>query len=257
MAVRKTFTATEVLTAANTNLYLYNRPDVTSSTATAYTATTSDVNKTLQFTSASAVTLTISTATALVAGEVFNVLRDGAGGGDSGGGSFDLISTTLLTGSQASVTFDVTGLGSTYKHLQIRVVSRISTGNGMGDIYMTLNSDTGSNYSAHNLYGNGSNVQSNAYTSTPFSQITGTSPYNNQATNSYGASIIDMLDAFSTSKYKTFKTLAGVHGSTDNQIKLNSMSWRSTSAITTINLAPYSGFSWASGSRFSIYGIKA
>ena len=75
MAVRKTFTATEVLTAANTNTYLYNRPDVTASTATAYTATTSDVNKTLQFTAASAVTVTISTANALVAGEVFNVLR--------------------------------------------------------------------------------------------------------------------------------------------------------------------------------------
>ena len=76
---RKTFTTSEVLTAANTNLYLYNRPGVTSSTATAYTATTADINNTLVFTSASAVTLTISTATALVAGEVFNVLRDGAG----------------------------------------------------------------------------------------------------------------------------------------------------------------------------------
>jgi len=76
---RKTFTTSEVLTAANTNLYLYNRPGVTSSTATAYTATTSDINNTLVFTAASAVTVTISTATALVAGEVFNVLRDGAG----------------------------------------------------------------------------------------------------------------------------------------------------------------------------------
>jgi len=76
---RKTFTTNEVLTAANTNLYLYNRPDVTLSTATAYTVTTSDINKTLQFNSASAVTVTLSTASALVAGEVFNVLRDGAG----------------------------------------------------------------------------------------------------------------------------------------------------------------------------------
>jgi hypothetical protein len=76
---RKTFTTSEVLTAANTNLYLYNRPGVTSSTATAYTATTADINNTLVFTAASAVTVTISTATALVAGEVFNVLRDGAG----------------------------------------------------------------------------------------------------------------------------------------------------------------------------------
>ena len=100
MAVRKTFTATEVLTAANTNLYLYNRPDVTSSTATAYTATTSDVNKTLQFTAASAVTVTISTATALVAGEVFNVLRDGAG-------------TVTVTAASTAVTIKGRGTAAT------------------------------------------------------------------------------------------------------------------------------------------------
>jgi hypothetical protein len=79
MAVRKTFTATEVLTAANTNAYLYNRPDITASTATTYTVGTADINKTLQFTAASAVTVTISTATAFVGGEVVNILRDGAG----------------------------------------------------------------------------------------------------------------------------------------------------------------------------------
>lgn len=76
---RKTFTAGEVLTAANTQTYLYNRPNVTISTAVAYTASIADANNTIAFTAASAVTFTISTATALVAGEFFNVLRDGAG----------------------------------------------------------------------------------------------------------------------------------------------------------------------------------
>jgi hypothetical protein len=52
---------------------------VTSSTATAYTATTSDVNSLLQFTSASAVTVTISTATSLSAGQRIDIIRDGAG----------------------------------------------------------------------------------------------------------------------------------------------------------------------------------
>lgn len=76
---RKTFTAGEVLTAANTNLYLYNRPGITTSTATTYTASTADINQILRFTSASAVTLTVSTASALNAGEFFDVLRDAAG----------------------------------------------------------------------------------------------------------------------------------------------------------------------------------
>jgi hypothetical protein len=76
---RKTFVATEVLSATNVNTYLYNRPDIVASTATAYTATTTDINQILQFTSSSNTTLTVSTATALVAGEFFDVLRDGAG----------------------------------------------------------------------------------------------------------------------------------------------------------------------------------
>lgn len=76
---RKTFSATEVLTAANTNLYLYNRPGITSSTATTYTLGTADINNTIVFTAASAVTVTLSTATAFVAGEVVNILRDGGG----------------------------------------------------------------------------------------------------------------------------------------------------------------------------------
>lgn len=97
---RKTFTTSEVLTAANTNLYLYNRPEATASTATAYTATTADINTTIRFTSASAVTLTISTATALVSGEVFNVLRDGAG-------------TVTITAASTAVTLKGRGTAAT------------------------------------------------------------------------------------------------------------------------------------------------
>jgi len=76
---RKTFTAGEVLTANNVNQYLYNSPEITASTATAYTLGTADINHTLQFTAASAVTVTLSTASAFSAGEVVNILRDGAG----------------------------------------------------------------------------------------------------------------------------------------------------------------------------------
>ena len=52
---------------------------VTSSTATAYTATTSDASTLIQFTSASAVSFVIGTATGLTAGQRIDVLQDGAG----------------------------------------------------------------------------------------------------------------------------------------------------------------------------------
>ncbi len=76
---RKTFTAGEVLAAADVNLYLSNEVTLTASTATAYTVLTSDRYKILEFDSASNSTVTIGTATAFQAGERVDILQDGAG----------------------------------------------------------------------------------------------------------------------------------------------------------------------------------
>ncbi len=76
---RKTFTAGDVLAAADVNLYLSNETTLTASTVTAYTVTTSDRYKILEFDSGSATTVTFSTATAFIAGERVDILQDGAG----------------------------------------------------------------------------------------------------------------------------------------------------------------------------------
>jgi hypothetical protein len=76
---RKTFTAGEVLAAADVNLYLSNEVTLTASTATTYTVAESDRYRVLSFTSGSAVTVTIGTATAFQAGERVDILQDGAG----------------------------------------------------------------------------------------------------------------------------------------------------------------------------------
>lgn len=76
---RKTFTAGEVLAAADVNLYLSNETTLTVSTATTYTVLTGDRYKILEFDSASNQTVTIGTATAFQAGERVDILRDGAG----------------------------------------------------------------------------------------------------------------------------------------------------------------------------------
>jgi hypothetical protein len=76
---RKVFTAGDVLTAADVNLYLSNEAVFASSTATSYTVLTSDRYETLVMTAASAVTVTIGTATAFQPGERIDILQDGAG----------------------------------------------------------------------------------------------------------------------------------------------------------------------------------
>jgi hypothetical protein len=76
---RKTFTAGEVLAAADVNLYLSNEAIFASSTATTYTVLPADRYETLLFSSGSAVTVTIGTATAFQPGERIDILQDGSG----------------------------------------------------------------------------------------------------------------------------------------------------------------------------------
>jgi hypothetical protein len=76
---RKTFTAGEVLAAADVNTFLSNEITLTSSTATALTVATADRYKTLVMTSASNATVTFGTATAFEAGERVDIIQDGAG----------------------------------------------------------------------------------------------------------------------------------------------------------------------------------
>jgi len=72
----KTFTAGEVLTAAGVNQYLYNSPNMTYSTASAFTVGTANINQTIRMNNGVAGTVTFSTATAFAQGEVVNILRD-------------------------------------------------------------------------------------------------------------------------------------------------------------------------------------
>ena len=51
----------------------------TVSTATAYTVTSADAGRSIRFTASSAVAVTVSTATAFVAGQRVDIFRDGAG----------------------------------------------------------------------------------------------------------------------------------------------------------------------------------
>ena len=76
---RKTFTAGDVLTAADVNLYLSNEAIFASSTATTYTVLTSDRYETLVMAGTANSTISFSTATAFIAGERIDILQEGAG----------------------------------------------------------------------------------------------------------------------------------------------------------------------------------
>lgn len=171
----------------------------------------------------------------------------------SGGADYELISTTLVTSAVASVTFDVSTLASTYKHLQIRALGK-SSATASDSIDLTFNNDTGSNYSYHELYGNGSSVGSGASTSRAnIAAVCGMR--SSSDTYVFDAAVIDLLDPFSTSKNKTSRSFRGGTGGTGSVVYLVSGAWFSTSAVTSIKLTGRSN-NLGVGSRFSLYGLK-
>lgn len=165
-------------------------------------------------------------------------------------GSFDLLETQVLGSSTASVTFSSLGTYSNYKHLQIRVAARTDRSGAADDnVIMRFNGDSGSNYSCHNLRGNGSSVISGALTNE--TKIVARAIGGNDG--NFGAVVIDILDAFETTKYKTSRSLGGY---ATNIVELGSGSWRNTAALTSILLDQDVGSNFLTGSRFSLYGIK-
>ena len=173
--------------------------------------------------------------------------------------SFDSIATvTVGSGGSSSISF--TSIPSTYKHLQIRYIARDDrTGSGGDYLKITFNSDTNANYSSHMLYGNGSAAGATADTSVSNMTI-GRIPTAGHNASIFGVGVLDLLDYADTNKYKTLRLLSGYDtnntGTEPGYLPFNSGSWRSTSAVTTITIAPNVGTNFVQYSHFALYGVK-
>jgi hypothetical protein len=170
-------------------------------------------------------------------------------------GDFQSIATvTVASGGSATVTFS--SIPQTFTHLQVRAFHRAED-NVSGDFpSIRFNSDTGSNYTQHRLFGSGSSAGSAGASS---AVNYGAFAYNvadgSFGANIFGPSIIDILDYTNTNKYKTVRSLAGADNNGGGFIGLNSFVWMSNSAITTISLQPNQN-DFAEYSHFALYGIK-
>jgi len=168
----------------------------------------------------------------------------------SGGGAaaYELISTTIANGTASTVSFNVSALSATYKHLQLRVTQSNTFGAGQATV-LRFNSDSANNYRTHVLRGDGSTVSSADYG--VGARIIVSADTDN---GSFTPFITDILDPFSTTKNKTIRSFAGALNSA-NQIRLYSGAWFSTAAVTSVDLLTTNG-NFATGSRLSIYGLR-
>ena len=178
-----------------------------------------------------------------------------ASGAAAVGPAYELISTTLISSNTPSVTFNVSSFASTYKHLQIRCVIRSSyTTYDRSDLAIRLNGDTGANYAYHTLAGLGTSVGSGAGSSQTFMYPAGISS-NTQVSGNFSPAVIDFLDAYSSTKNTTMRSLNGRAGTTP-YAGLYSGFWNNTASVSSILLYDLNGANFMPGSRFSLYGIK-
>jgi len=161
-------------------------------------------------------------------------------------GAFDALgSVTVGAGGQSSITFSA--IPQTYTHLQIRGILRSTS--GAAQVIANVNGDNGSNYSWHELVGNGSAASAGAGAPDSSMRVA----FVDSTANTFAGVVIDLLDYANTNKNKTLRTLAGLDTNGGGQMKMLSGEWINTSAINSITL---SGPTFPQYTSFALYGIR-
>ena len=172
-------------------------------------------------------------------------------------GDFDSIQTvTVTTATAASVEF--TNVPQTYKHLQLRIITRTDRAANLDAVRMQLNSDTtAGNYRIHYLFGDGSTTGSGTEATVAHIILYRVSGATAGASN-FGTIVCDILDYTSTNKNKTTRALGGMDNNGSGEVYLNSGLYfpATIAAITNIKLTPNVGTNFVQHSSFALYGIK-
>lgn len=170
-------------------------------------------------------------------------------------GDFESIATVSVgAGGSSSISFN--SIPSTYQHLQLRWIGRTNrAGNASDTVTIALNSDSGANYSYHNLYGDGSAAGAGAGANTTIMYV-GWVAGATALSNTFGVGVLDILDYANTNKYKTVRSLTGRENNGSGIVSIESNSWRSTSAVTSLTITSQFGGTYQQHSQFALYGIR-
>ena len=170
------------------------------------------------------------------------------------GGSYDAIGTAVV-GSGGATEVIFSSIPQTYKHLQIRSISRDNRASTANSVLIRINGDTGSNYAYHRLIGDGSAASASSATSQTetYAYI---EPCANSTASIFGTGIIDILDYANTNKTTVVRTLGSNDQNGSGFASLYSGLWNNTNAVTTIRLYPDNSASFVQHTQFDLYGIK-
>ena len=162
------------------------------------------------------------------------------------------LATVSLTTAASSIVFSE--IPADYTHLQIRGTI---IGSATSWVRMQINSDTASNYTLHELRGNGSSATSSTAATQDHIWLGLTT------SSSYPVSFVtDLVDYRNTSKLKVARTLYAQDQNGAGQVGLTSGVWFkagsgvTSDAITSLTFL-IGGGNYNANSQISLYGIKA
>jgi hypothetical protein len=154
------------------------------------------------------------------------------------------IATSTLSTTGTTITFS--SIPQTYTDLVI-VCGNLLYVTGNDDAFVRFNSDTGTNYSWTQINGNGTSAASNRGTSD-----TGIRSINGMSTTNVGTAIINVQNYSNSTTYKTTLSRHST-GFAGAFVGL----WRNTAVITSVTVINLGSGGFASGSTFTLYGVKA
>lgn len=162
------------------------------------------------------------------------------------GSTYSTIATTTLGSDQATVTFS--NVSGSYTDL-IVVVSGALTGSGTAGVLVRVGNgsiDSGTNYSATQIDGDGSTAAS-------YRESAATELNIGVANASNSVSIFNFQNYSNTTSNKTILA----RGNASSYVRFAVGMWRSTSAINQIRFSTAVSRSFIAGSTFTLYGIAA
>lgn len=173
---------------------------------------------------------------------------------------------TVTVGAGGASTVSFSSIPSTFTHLQVRAFGRTDRPTyNVGSYSMTINGDTGSNYSRHYIRSvpasPGASVDAGGGASQTFIDL-GQFAGSTATSGIFGIGITDILDYTNTNKNKTIKHIGAVdtNGAASGVagfVQMSSGSWFNTSTVTSITFYPIEGASnFTQYTSFALYGIK-
>lgn len=172
----------------------------------------------------------------------------------SGSGAFTLFSTTVTSGSQASVT--VSSIPNTSKNMQIVITGRSTAAAALASVNLQINGDTGANYDGLSLQANGSSasVFSGGIGATVnyIGNIPAASATSNVASNTTVTLTNYSGTTFQKSGFYQDSLKTSTASASNLYTETGSVWWRNTAAINSVKVFPSVG-NWVDGSVVQVY----